>query len=196
MLFVVFLVPEDKLHNIFQIDHIVCVEFLNQDEDLVLFNIILENMVHGLCTRDKCLDENGRCKKHFPKPFQQHTTLEADRYPLYRRREDGREFEKNSHLYTNKHVVPYNPKLSRKYECYTNIEICASVQLVKYIHKYSYKGHDGAAMRFGEETDENQQYLDAQYIGALVAIRCLLEMSIHEEKPNVVRLAVHLPGMH
>jgi hypothetical protein len=196
MHFLIFLAPEDKIHDITQIDRIVCAEFPDQDEDPVLFNIILENMVHGPYSRDRCLDENGRCKKHFPKPFQQHTTLEADGYPLYRRREDGREFEKNGHLFTNRLVVPYNPDLSRKYECHINIEICALVRAVKYIHKYIYKGHDRATMRFGEETDEIQQYLDARYIGASEAIRHLLEMPMHEEKPNVVCLAVHLLEMH
>ena len=181
MHFLIFLTPEDKIQLdriITQIDHIVCIEFPDQDEDPVLFNIIL---VHSSYSRDRCLDENGRCKKHFPKSIQQHTTLEANGYPQYRRREDDQEFEKNGHLFTNRHVVPYNPDLSCKYECHINIEICASIWAVKYIHKYIYKGHDRATMRFGEETNKIQQYLDAWYIGASKTIRHVLEMPMHEE---------------
>jgi len=37
---------------------------------------------------------------------------------------------------------PYCPYLSAKYNCHINVEVCASVKAVKYIHKYIYKEHD------------------------------------------------------
>jgi hypothetical protein len=44
MHFLIFLAPEDKIHDVTQIDHIVCAKFPNQDEDPILFNIILETL--------------------------------------------------------------------------------------------------------------------------------------------------------
>jgi hypothetical protein len=44
-------------------------------------------------------------------------------------------------------VIPYNPYLSTKYDCHINVEICSSVMVVKYIHKYIYKGPDQATLQ-------------------------------------------------
>ncbi|KAG0588920.1 hypothetical protein KC19_2G278400 [Ceratodon purpureus] len=186
MHFLIFLANEDKIGEPCQVDRI----------DPELFGMVLKHMVHGPCTRDRCLDETGQCTKRFPKSFQDQTAMDQDGYPLYRRRNDGRSFEKHGFFFNNIHVVPYNPDLIRKYNCHINIEVCASVHAVKYIHKYIYKGHDRATLRIGEEQDEIKQYLDARYIGASKAVRRLLKMTMHDEDPNVVRLHLHLPGMH
>ncbi|KAG0574270.1 hypothetical protein KC19_VG249600 [Ceratodon purpureus] len=196
MHFLIFLVNEDKTREPCQVDRIVCAEFPDEQEDPELFGMVLKHMVHGPCTRDRCLDETGQCTKRFPKSFQDQTAMDQDGYPLYRRRNDGRSFEKHGFFFNNSHVVPYNPDLTRKYDCHINIEVCASVHAVKYIHKYIYKGHDRATLRIGEEQDEIKQYLDARYIGASEAVRRLLKMTMHDEDPNVVRLHLHLPGMH
>ncbi|CAG8691731.1 12316_t:CDS:2, partial [Cetraspora pellucida] len=44
--------------------------------------------------------------------------------------------------------------------------------------------------------NEIKQYIDARYIGTAEAAWRHFGMSLHEEVPNVVRLALHLPGMH
>ena len=44
----------------------------------------------------------------------------------------------------NRWVVPYNPYLCTKYDAHINVEIATSVQSVKYLYKYIYKGHDRA----------------------------------------------------
>ena len=69
------------------------------------------------------------------------------------------------------------------------------MRCVKYIHKYIYKGHDRATMVLGG-VDEIQQYLDARYIGPVEAAWRLFGFGMHEEFPAVIRLALHLPGMH
>ncbi|KAI8524357.1 hypothetical protein RHMOL_Rhmol13G0144400 [Rhododendron molle] len=43
-------------------------------------------------------------------------------------------------------VVPYNLYLPRKYNSHINVEVCAGIKSVKYIHKYIYKGHDCTMM--------------------------------------------------
>lgn len=42
----------------------------------------------------------------------------------------------------NRWVVPYNPYLNAKFNCHINAEICSSINAVKYLYKYVYKGHD------------------------------------------------------
>ena len=49
----------------------------------------------------------------------------------------------------NRWIVPYNPYLSRKYRAHINVEVCASVRAVKYIHKYIYKGNDRTTVELG-----------------------------------------------
>ncbi|PIA24735.1 hypothetical protein AQUCO_57600001v1 [Aquilegia coerulea] len=124
------------------------------------------------------------------------TRIDVDGYPIYRRRKTGKSYHVRGHLVDNKDVVPYNPHLSEMFDCHINVEICASVRAVKYIHKYIYKGHDRTTMVVGAEDDEIQQYLDARYVGPTEAAWRLYGFQIHEELPCVTRLALHLKGMH
>ena len=54
-------------------------------------------MLHGPCDaafpNAPCM-EGGECTKHYPREWQDDTTLPQDGYPLYRRRNDGRTFQK------------------------------------------------------------------------------------------------------
>ena len=36
----------------------------------------------------------------------------------------------------NRSVVPYNPYLLLKFNCYINVDVCLTVQCVKYLSKY------------------------------------------------------------
>ena len=49
----------------------------------------------------------------------------------------------------NTWVVPYNPYLSGKYKAHINVEVCGSVQAIKYINKYIYKGPDRTTVELG-----------------------------------------------
>ena len=48
-----------------------------------------------------------------------------------RRRDDGRSFERNGFRFDNRHVVPYNPWLLRKYRCHINVEVVNSIRSIK-----------------------------------------------------------------
>lgn len=56
-------------------------------------------------------------------------------------------------------VVPYNPYLTRHFKAHINVEVCSSVQAIKYIHKYIYKGSYRATIQVDIEKDEVAQYL-------------------------------------
>jgi hypothetical protein len=81
-----------------------------------------------------------------------------------------------------------------RYNCHINVEICATVEAVKYIHKYIYKGHDRTTLEFQDDQnrDEVKEYLDARYIGSVESCYHILEFVMHAEKPTIYRLPVHL----
>ena len=76
------------------------------------------------------------------------------------------------------------------------MEFCASIQAIKYILNYIYKGSAIATLRLQETTnaDEVQQHLQGRYIGPCEAVWRLLEYHVYEEFPPVYHLPVHLPS--
>jgi hypothetical protein len=108
---------------------------------------------------EKCVSidpDTKMCKKHYPKTFQDSTTVGDDSYPIYARPNNGRTVQRprptagpgDTILLDNRWVVPNNPYLLLKYDCHINVEICDSIRTIKYMHKYVYKGHDRANARF------------------------------------------------
>ena len=69
----------------------------DRDECPQLYETITQHMLHGPCgaafPNAPCM-EGGECTKHYPREWQDDTTLPQDGYPLYRRRNDGRTFQK------------------------------------------------------------------------------------------------------
>ena len=114
-------------------------------------------------------------------------------YPIYRRRNNGRTVEINGIQLDNRWVVPYNPYLTTKYDCHINVEIYSSITAIKYLFKYVYKGHDRATVEV-RNNDEIGLYLDACYISASEALWRIFHYHLHNEKPDVIQLCVHLPG--
>ena len=59
----------------------------------------------------------------------------------------------------NRHIVPYNPYLSKKYNAHINVEICSTINSCKYLYKYVYKGPDMASVQVvdnqGDNTSDN-----------------------------------------
>ena len=136
----------------------------------------------------------GECKDKYPRPFQDETKLNDDGFPQYHRRDDGRTVTVRGAELDNRWVVPYNCHLTKKYDCHINVEVCNSVQAVKYLYKYVYKGHDRAAVQMGEDVDEIKLYLDGRYVSASEACWRLFSFRLHSEKPNVMGLMFHLPN--
>jgi len=58
-------------------------------------------MIYGPCgpqnENSPCM-QNKKCTKHFPKKFVDHTFIDDDGYPVYRRRDDGVSIKKGSVL--------------------------------------------------------------------------------------------------
>lgn len=181
-------------------DKIVCAEIPDPVSQPRLYKAVASHMMHGPCGIDNpdcpCM-KDGQCTKDYPKDFCHQTVVLDNGYIKHRRRNTGRVIMKRArggHLIEldNRSVVPYNIYLLAKYDCHINVEICNSVQSVKYLHKYVYKGPDRAVLE-GDDVDEIRQYLEGRYVSAHEAAWRILGFETHGISHSVVRLAVHLP---
>jgi hypothetical protein len=191
----IFLREDYKIRTVEQVDALISAQIPDPAQHPQLHAAVTKYMLHGPCTPDRCLD-NGRCKKHFPKSFCEQTQLKEDGYPEYARPDNGRTFQRpgpQPTTFTNQDVVPYPRELLVKFDCHINLEVCASVKSVKYIHKYIYKGPDRATLEMAGAVDEVKCYLDSRYISSIEAMWRIFEFQMHEEWPSVYRLPVHLP---
>ncbi|XP_044578930.1 uncharacterized protein LOC123261402 [Cotesia glomerata] len=201
-----------------QVDRLIAAEISDPVIDPTLFDIVKKNMLHSPCG-DWCLID-GICSKKYPKSFRNETTMDADGYPYYRRRDKGIRFTRNSSVFDNRHVVPYNPELLKAFNRHINVEVVCSITVVKYLFKYVYKGHDkaviivnGSIPNTTEEAhashdsrddpdnfntvndyDEIRNFVDARYVGPVEAVWSIISKDLQDKSHSIIRLPVHLPN--
>ncbi|XP_022850601.1 uncharacterized protein LOC111372478 [Olea europaea var. sylvestris] len=121
-------------------------EILDENKYLHLHSVIAKHNMHGPCgnlnPKNVCLLASSDCKNKYPKDYCNSTIFGDNSYPLYRRRHNGISIKVRGQMLDNRWVVPYNPYLSAKFDCYINIEVCSSIKAVMYFYKYVYKRHD------------------------------------------------------
>ena len=139
-----FLERGDKIQTPDQVDSAVSARWPDPQTQPTLFETVKRCMVHTC--GDRCL-ENGKCSKGYPKPFQPHTSVNDEGYPLYARPDDGRSYEVHGTMVSNQWIVPHNPWLSAKYDCHINVECLASFATLKYVNKYIHKGSDHTTLQ-------------------------------------------------
>ena len=93
---------------------------------------------------------------------------------------------KGDHPIDNRDVVPYNACFSKRYQAHINVEVVASIKAVKYLYKYTYKGHDRAQVELG--VDEIADYVDARYVGPCEACWRLFEFPMAGKSHSIERL--------
>ncbi len=194
----IFLDRQDKLLDPAAVDSAIRATWPDPKTEPELFEAVKSCMVHGPCgelDRTAVCMENGRCRKNFPKPFQDGTSLEHEGYPLYHRPDDGRAYEVRGHFLDNRWIVPYNPYLLARYQCHINVECSVTFASLKYINKYIHKGHDRGTLQVSIR-DEIKDFIDSRYVTAPEGVWRLLHFELHGQSPTVVRLQVHLPGQH
>ena len=204
----VILDPADKPDTPAAVDRLVCAELPDPVAQPALWSIITKNNMH-LCRQPAqgvaaCCDASGVCTKRFPRDFNADTALGDDEYAQYRRRNNGRTYEKfyrgELHSLDNRHVVPYNPSLSLRYNAHINVEICSSIKAVKYVVKYVNKGPDRAAVNLNRDgqhdvpVDEIKEYLEGRYVGSCEAAWRTFGFGLGAHSHTIVRLPVHLDG--
>ncbi|GBP61498.1 hypothetical protein EVAR_34735_1 [Eumeta japonica] len=187
------------------IDTIISAELPDKTEDPILFDIVKTHMIHGPCgtlnRNSPCMQE-GHCSKRYPRALSEQTISGENGYPLYRRKSPqhggftakirlrGQEIDLD-----NRWVVPYSPVLSRTFQAHINVEVCNSVQSIKYICKYVNKDSDQATVGFtNNNNDEVTRFQSGRYISSSEAVWRILSFPIHERHPPVIHLDIHLEG--
>uniref|UniRef100_A0A0M3IC53 ATP-dependent DNA helicase n=1 Tax=Ascaris lumbricoides TaxID=6252 RepID=A0A0M3IC53_ASCLU len=116
-----------------------------------LRRLVLSHMIHRPCRNGNfpCRTKEGLCSKGFPKAYNEHTSLAANGYALLKRPNDGTAelLQDGKTVVTNRDVVPYSRYFLKKFHTHINIEHCASIECVKYIFKYVFKGYDCAIIQ-------------------------------------------------
>ena len=197
---------EDKIENLEEVDKLISAEIPDRLNTPLLFATVKNAMLHGPCGKDNpqcaCMitvKEGSECSKKFPKHFSNHTHIDGDGFPSYRRRNlPGNAILKivpgrKPATVDNRNVVPYNPYLCQKFNCHINVESCHNIKAVKYLYKYVHKGHDEGALCF-EKYDEIKRYVDGRYVCATEAYWRIIALPLHDSSHSVQRLAVHLPN--
>ncbi|KYN28107.1 hypothetical protein ALC57_02481 [Trachymyrmex cornetzi] len=107
------------------VDKFISAEIPDPCKNRILHDIVMRHMIHGPCG-DWCLI-NGKCSKHYPKSYLEETRMDEDAYPYYRRRNNGKSFERpGGYVIDNRYVVPYCPILSIIFNCHINVEVVSN----------------------------------------------------------------------
>ncbi|KAL3106584.1 hypothetical protein niasHT_018226 [Heterodera trifolii] len=183
-----------------------------------LYTTVTTKNIHT-CAENRCMAD-GKCIKHFPKPYEYDNVYSENAYPRYRRRppppsaeaalqnpeQFGRVFEYKDRFgklikKDNAHVVAFNPFLSAKYRSHVNVEFVAGDGCVKYLCKYVMKGADMAFIKIsGQEGtlayDEYHQLRLARYITSMEAVMSMWGTPLVQRSHIVDELDVHGPEGH
>ena len=211
-----------KLTTTAQFDAVVSAEIPSTDAP-ELRALVLKHMIHSPCEHDTSCpcrqgpsDDTGDavvvpCQKFFPKPFQVSTQSDPnDSYPEYMRRSasDGGQTgetpgtgRRPGVAVDNSWVVPYNPALLAMFDCHINVEVTSSIDCVKYLYKYVYKGTDRIMYKLrsanGFTGDEIEEYRAARYLTATEAFFCIFfPQQRFYMWPPVLPLMVHTAESH
>ncbi|XP_024963780.1 uncharacterized protein LOC112504042 [Cynara cardunculus var. scolymus] len=186
------------------IDNIITAEIPDPHVDLDAYNAVKNFMMHGPCGSSKpkcpCMVQ-GRCSKLYPKKFVDKTIIDAEGFPIYRRRKTNITICKKDIFLDNRSVVPYNRNLLVKFDAHINVELYNFSRAIKYLFKYLHKGSVRAIATIessdkGEGNDEIKIYLDCRYISAAEACWMIFQFDIHYRHPSVERLPFHFLDNH
>jgi len=184
---------------------LISAEIPNIQTHPTLHEYVVKHMMHGPCgvfnPNFVCM-RDGKCIKDYPKQFNEFTCESVNGYPLYNRRDNGTHAEVRGSCPDNRYVVPYNPYLLAKFNCHINVEVCNTVESVKYIYKYMYKGYDSTSVELDSGRNEQCQniqvneikiFLIGRYVGSNEAVWRIYELPMHFQSHVIIRLDVHLP---
>ena len=198
-----FMKNQDKVTTAESVDQLIWAELPDPDIHPELFELVLEFMIHECDYR--CLDEKGKCTRHFPKPYSEETIVLDNKITKYKRRrseEGANAVIKNGKVVDNRRVIPYPPYLLPKYKCHLNIEWCSSVDNVKYVCKYIFKGHDLGKVIIEKVGDnevlhynEIKHYVNGRFVSSFEAFWRIYELDLHDFSHSVEHLQIHEPNM-
>ena len=182
------------------IDRVVSAEIPEKGEEgsqqRLLYDLVMEKMIHGPCAPNFSCHRDGCCQKGFPFEFRSSTSIGEAYYPEYRRRspeDGGNTGTKRDTEINNKWVIPYNPYLLMKYRSHINIQYVVSIASIKYLFKYNFKGGDMMTVGGTTTTDnEVDMFLTKRYISSCSAAWRMFKFDLVQTKPPVKQLDIHL----
>ena len=182
-----FLKSEYKLLTPDVVDSMISAQWPDPSTQPHLFDAVKKFMVHGPCgTLDPhapCM-RDGKCIHGYPKPFQQHTTMDHDGYPHYARPDDGRSYEVRGFMLDNRWIIPFSAFCLLWLQCHINVECAICFASMKYINKYMDKGGDRSTMTLHDQHDEVKQYIDGRYFSASEAAWRIFQFNLHGQYTN------------
>ncbi|GJT86049.1 DNA helicase PIF1, ATP-dependent [Tanacetum coccineum] len=101
-----------------EIDDIISAKLSSLTDDPAGYKVVTEYMLHGPCgkyVRYAACTTDGKCSKHFPKPFLAETFLDVEGYPHYHRRDN-----KLSFYLPNQNAITLRDSENRAEHCLTN----------------------------------------------------------------------------
>ena len=182
---------------------------VNNESDYELWRQVTSKMIHGPCGEFNikapcCQNDNHRCEKRYPMKYQTRSYFDSTGTAIYKRRskEQGGKTAiinqrngdniKQTLKIDNQWVVPYNPYLLRYFKCHINVEICSSIQVVKYLLWYPFKGDPRVMASVRNAEDEIETFEDMRTIGPSEAFWRIHEFPLHKRYPSCQSLDVHL----
>ncbi|XP_021749405.1 uncharacterized protein LOC110715140 [Chenopodium quinoa] len=203
--FLIILKGEYKVKSPSDFDKFVCAEIPVECGNL--WKIVLAHMMHGPCglrnpscgCMKKQADGSIACNYNYPRAFLSETTNNEDGFPMYRRRNTGESVRIWGANLDNRWVIPYNPYLSKNFDCHLNVEVCSTIHAVKYLYKYVYKGHDRVSFSVAGQQDaaldEIKNFQSCRWVSPCEATWRIFGLDLFEMHPPVQLLPVHLPNM-
>ena len=178
----IFLKKEYKLLTPDIIDCIISAKWPNPMSQPQLFAAVHSSMVHGPCgalnPKASCMRDN-KCMHGYPKPFQDHTLMDHEGYPLYAQPDDGQAYPVEGYMLDNQWIVPYSPFCLLCFRCHINVECTISFGSMKYINKYLDKGSDCGTIALHDDHDEVKQYIDGRYSTPHEAVWRIQQYELH-----------------
>jgi hypothetical protein len=187
---------------------------MSPDDSEEFRDLIATYMMHGPCGKDNpnqaCMVEKGgkpSCNKGFPKDFCEESRMGEDGYIRYKRPNNGEFVVKDGKRLHNNFVVPFSPYLLQRFKCHINVERCNSLQGIKYLYKYVYKGYDKCDMSLAYVSkkdaehgtraeqftvDEVQKHLDYRFVCPCEAAWHIMEFEMQGKSHHIERLPIHL----
>ncbi|XP_023739227.1 uncharacterized protein LOC111887289 [Lactuca sativa] len=213
----------DRIRTTADVDTYITAELPDPVTDSELYETITSCMIHGPCgllnPKAPCM-KDGKCSKHFPKPFLDATLFDTEGYVRYKRNASTHHINQHGQLIDNGYIVPYNRRLSSRFRAHINAEYCGWNMMIKYIFKYISKGADRVRYTIQKEelpdestsvttsgnqeapqnpevrsVDEVKNFLDGRYICPHKAAWHILNFHIHHRHPPVQVLSVHEENM-
>ncbi|PIL35223.1 hypothetical protein GSI_03013 [Ganoderma sinense ZZ0214-1] len=174
------------------IDSVVSAEIPDNPHDAELIREFLVHEHKPYCSPERPDGTRAPCRFHYPKPLQQHSTIDSTGHVHYRRRKPEDAW-----------VVPHCLPLVRKYRCHMNFEVASTSHIFQYLFKYIHKGPDHAKFAVVADhsasdpsaapthIDEINEYWDGRYLSAAEATWRILGFHITKKEPAVSALPVH-----